>query len=505
MVAAGLRKTPYMRIHHSVRAYSRRRSAMRMESCMNTITETPEGSQLKAAVAEIKPVQFRSRDERIAAGKALRERVLRTSHAGWTPSRKRRDPIDVLEESNRDRMQELVPIRFGRMLRSPFTFLRGSAGLMASDLATTPSTGLRVQACGDCHLMNFGLFATPERNLVFDINDFDETLPAPWEWDIKRLAVSFAVAVRDNGHSDDAARGVAVACVGAYREHLRADSKVSPLDVWHEHLDVKTLIETAPDADAKKRRTELEAQAHRRIGEYLFPKISAPVGGQQRLVDQPPLIFHFAEKDAEERFREGLDEYRRSLPDDRRVLFDRYRLSDFAVKVVGIGSVGTRCLVGLFFSAEGHPLLLQFKEACPSVLAPYAGKSVYENQGQRIVEGQRLMQASSDIFLGWTHGRRGFHFFGRQLRDMKLSMPVEGAAPKLMRNFAKLSGLTLARAHAKSGDAALISGYLGKTDVFDQAIGDFALAYADQTERDHAALVAAVKSGRVQAVVEEDL
>jgi uncharacterized protein (DUF2252 family) len=456
-------------------------------------------------VADIEPLHFQSRAERLAAGKALRDRVPRRSHAGWAPQPQRRDPIDVLEASNRDRVAGLIPIRYGRMLRSPFTFLRGSAGLMASDLATTPSTGIRVQACGDCHLMNFGLFATPERNLIFDINDFDETLPAPWEWDVKRLAASFVVAARDNGHSDDDARASAVACVAAYREHLRADSKISPLDVWYEHLDIETLIENAPDAEAKKHRMELQARARRRIGEYLFPKISAPVGGQQRLVDQPPLMFHVAEADIEERFREGLKEYRRSLPDDRRVLFDRYRLTDFAAKVVGIGSVGTRCMVGLFFSAEGHPLLLQFKEACQSVLAPYAGKSVYENQGQRIVQGQRLMQASSDIFLGWTHGRLGYHFFGRQLRDMKLSMPIESLPPKLLGNYAKVCGLTLARAHAKSGDAALISGYLGKNDTFDEAIGDFALAYADQTERDHAALVAAVKLGRVQALVEEDM
>lgn len=472
---------------------------------MTTITNPSAEKAALEPEAAGGPVQFRSRRERLAAGKALRDRVPRKAHSVWAPPRTRRDPIDVLEESNRDRMQQLVPIRYGRMLRSPFTFLRGSAGLMASDLATTPSTGLRVQACGDCHLMNFGLFATPERNVIFDINDFDETLPAPWEWDVKRLAVSFAVAARDNGHSDDDARNAAVTCVGAYREHLRADSKASPLDVWYEHLDTQTLIESAPDAAAKKRREDLLAQAQRRIGEYLFPKISAPVGGRQRLVDQPPLIFHVAEKDAEETFRMGLDAYRASLPDDRRVLFDRYQLSDFAAKVVGIGSVGTRCMVGLFFSADGHPLLLQFKEACPSVLAPYAGKSVYENQGQRIVEGQRLMQASSDIFLGWTQGRLGLHFFGRQLRDMKLSMPIEGAPPKLLSNYAKVCGLTLARAHAKSGDPALISGYLGKTDAFDQALGDFAMAYADQTVRDHAALVAAVKSGRVQAFVEEDL
>jgi uncharacterized protein (DUF2252 family) len=471
---------------------------------MNTIINTSEGAAPEVVSAEI-PLRFRSRQERLDSGKALRDRVLRKSHATWIPSRKRPDPIDVLEESNRDRMPQLIPIRYGRMLRSPFTFLRGSAGLMASDLATTPNTGIRVQACGDCHLLNFGLFATPERNLIFDINDFDETLPAPWEWDVKRLAVSFAVAARDNRRSDEDARDAAVACVAAYREHLRENSKASPLDVWYEHLDLQTLLETAPDAETKQRREDLAAQARRRIGEYLFPKISTPVGGQQRLVDQPPLIFHVAEKNAEEVFREGMDDYRRSLSDDRRVLFDRYRLSDWAVKVVGIGSVGTRCMVGLFFSAEGHPLLLQFKEACPSVLAPYAGKSLYDNQGQRIVEGQRLMQSSSDIFLGWTRGRGGYHFFGRQLRDMKLSVPLEGATPKLLNNYAKLCGLTLARAHAKSGDAASISGYLGKTDTFDEAIGDFALAYADQNERDHAALVAAVKAGRVQALVEEDL
>ena len=463
-----------------------------------------EGSRHEP-VAELKPVAFRSRAERLAAGKALREQVPRQSHAEWAPPRDRRDPLDVLEESNRDRMPQLVPIRYGRMLRSPFTFLRGSAGLMASDLATTPSTGLRVQACGDCHLMNFGFFATPERNLIFDVNDFDETLPAPWEWDLKRLVVSFVVAARDSDHSDTAARDAAVACVAAYREHLRADSKVSPLDVWYEHLDMNTLIEQAPSAETKKRRQDAAAQAQRRIGEYLFPKISAPVGGRQRLVDQPPLLFHLEEKDADERFREGLEEYRRSLPNDRRVLFDRYHLRDWAVKVVGIGSVGTRCMVGLFFSAEGHPLLLQFKEASPSVLAPYAGKSVFENQGQRIVEGQRLMQASSDIFLGWTHGRLGYHFFGRQLRDMKFSVPLEGITPKMLNTYANVCGMTLARAHAKSGDASMISGYLGKSDTFDEAIGDFALAYANQNDRDHAALVAAVKSGRVEALVEEDL
>jgi uncharacterized protein (DUF2252 family) len=391
------------------------------------------------------------------------------------------------------------------MLRSPFTFLRGSAGVMAADLATMPATTLRVQACGDCHLMNFGMFATPERNLVFDINDFDETLPAPWEWDLKRLAASFAVAARDNGHSDAKARDAAVECVRGYREHLRDYSKMSPLEVWYERLDEQKLMALAPDAAARKRRKEFAAQARRRIGEYLLPKITGEVGGHRRLIDQPPVLFHVQDKHGLEKFRAGLADYRLSLPDDRRVLFDRYSLQDVAIKVVGIGSVGTRCYVALFFSAENHALLLQFKEASTSVLAPYAGASVYANQGQRIVVGQRLMQSSSDIFLGWTQGVLGFHFFGRQMRDMKFSVPVEGADPRLLRNYAGICGWTLARAHAKSGDAATISGYLGRSDAFDQAIGKFALAYADQTERDHAALKAAVKSGRINALVEEDL
>jgi uncharacterized protein (DUF2252 family) len=376
---------------------------------------------------------------------------------------------------------------------------------MASDLATLPSTGLGVQACGDCHLMNFGLFATPERNLIFDINDFDETLPAPWEWDLKRLAVSFAVASRDNQHGDKDAEAAATECARSYREYLRDYSKQSPLNVWYDRIDEKTLIAMAPNKKAAGYRRQLTAKAHQRIGDYLFPKIANPTDGQLRLVDQPPILFHTQEKDAQERIRVVLEAYRASLPDERRVLFERYRIRDVAFKVVGIGSVGTRCYVGLFTSSDQHPLLLQFKEAAASVLEPYAGKSVYKNHGQRVVVGQRLMQSASDIFLGWAQGVRGFHFFGRQLRDMKMSAPVEGLMPWQMRAYADLCGRTLARAHAKSGDAATISGYLGKSDVFDLAIGKFAIAYADQNEKDHAALVAAVKKGRIEALVEEDL
>jgi uncharacterized protein (DUF2252 family) len=410
-----------------------------------------------------------------------------------------------LEASNRGRVQELVPIRYGRMLRSPFTFLRGSAGLMASDLATAPTTGLRVQACGDCHLLNFGLFATPERNLIFDMNDFDETLPAPWEWDLKRLAVSFTVAARDTGRSDKDGAEAAIECARAYREHLRDYSKQSPLHVWYDRLDEKTLIAMAPNKKVAERRQQIATKAHQRIGEYLLPKISNPTDHQIRLVDQPPVLFHTQEKDVEERVRVALEAYRDSLPDERRVLFDRYRVQDVAFKVVGIGSVGTRCFVALFYSCDQHPLLLQFKEANTSVLEPYAGKSVYKNHGQRVVVGQRLMQASSDIFLGWALSTAGVHLFGRQLRDMKMSVDPEGATAEQFRLYADLCGRTLARAHAKSGDAATISGYLGKSDVFDQAIGKFAIAYADQNERDHAALAAAVKKGRIEALLEEDL
>ena len=447
---------------------------------------------------------FRSRDERIAAGRALREKLPRSEHAAWTPPAKGRDPIAILEKSNEDRLQDLVPIRYGRMLRSPFTFLRGSAALMAHDLATMPSTGIRVQACGDCHLLNFGLFATPERNLVFDLNDFDETLPAPWEWDIKRLATSFTVAGRDNRLANGDSRDSAVACVRAYREGLREYSRMNPLEVWYSCLDQEALLETAPDEKVRRLRQQITDKARERVVENVFPKLAEQVAGSPRLVDQPPIIYHVGDPDFLDRVREGLADYRATLSDERRVLLDRYRLVDAAMKVVGIGSVGTRCFIALMFSEENHPLILQFKEACHSVLEPYAGKSRYENQGERVVTGQRLMQSSSDIFLGWARGRSGRDFFVRQLRDMKMSVPIEGVSANQLKRYAEVCGQVLARAHAKSGDAASISGYLGKNDAFDEALGDFAVAYADQTEQDHAALVEAVNAGRLQVLVEEE-
>ncbi|HQR10925.1 MAG TPA: DUF2252 domain-containing protein [Casimicrobiaceae bacterium] len=462
----------------------------------------PNARKSVAADAE---AAFQFRAERLAVGKALRNVVPRESHGRWRAPARRRDPIDLLEESSRGRLPELIPIRYGRMVRSPFTFLRGSAGLMAYDLSTTPVTGLRVQACGDCHLLNFGMFATPERNLVFDINDFDETLPAPWEWDVKRLAASFVVAARDNRLGAKGARAAAIECVRAYRENLRRFSKMTPLELWYDRLDFATIVAKAPDARARAFRQRLEQKARSRIGDYLFPKIAEPVDGRHRLIDQPPVLFHHSDPDTDRLVADAMRSYRSSLPEERRVLLDRYRLEDVAIKVVGIGSVGTRCLVGLFFSADGHPLLLQFKEARQSVLEPYAGKSEFPNHGQRVVVGQRLTQSSSDIFLGWTRSLRGFDFFGRQLRDMKMSFPVEGLTAVQLMRYAEGCGWTLARSHAKSGDAAMISGYLGKSGVFDRAIGEFAETYADQTERDHARLAAAVSSGRIEAIVEDDL
>lgn len=447
---------------------------------------------------------FHSRTERMEAGKQLRVELPRSVHAEWKVPSNRRDPIDILEESNRERIQELVPIRYGRMLRSPFTFLRGSAALMASDLSSLPKTGVQVQACGDCHLLNFGLFATPERNLVFDINDFDETHPAPWEWDLKRLTTSFVIAGRDQGLSEEDCQTAVMRCSRTYRERLREYSQMSPLDVWYSQLDAKTIIKLSPDAETKKRREQLAERARERIVEQLFPKIVSQVGGRYRFVDQPPVLYHMAEADAEERILEGLEDYRQSLPDERRVLLDRYRLEDFALKAVGIGSVGTRCYIMLLFSEENHPLILQVKEARSSVLEPYTAKSRYENHGQRVVNGQRLTQSSSDIFLGWVRGRLGFEFYVRQLRDMKMSAPLEGASAEQIELYAELCGWTLARAHAKSGDAATISGYLGKGEPFDKAMAAFAAAYADQTEQDFEAMVKAERSGRIQAIREEE-
>jgi uncharacterized protein (DUF2252 family) len=442
---------------------------------------------------------------RRAAGKALRDKVPRAAYGSWTDGANRRDPVEILERCNRGRLRDLIPIRYGRMLRNPFAFLRGSPTLMAYDLACTPVTRLQVQACGDCHLLNFGLFATPERNLIFDINDFDETLRAPWEWDLKRLTTSFVVAARLNGISDRRSRDAVIACGRSYRQHMREFSEMSPLEIWYYRISIDDLIGSAPDSNSRNRLEKMAAKARTRVGENLFPTITEQEDGQHRFVERPPVMTRITDESSRERVREGIENYRTSLPDDRCFLFDRFRLEDFALRVVGIGSVATRCFVGLFFCDDKNPLLLQVKEARQSVLEPYAGKSPFENHGKRVVVGQRLMQAASDIFLGWVRASNGHDFYVRQLRDMKLSLPIEGLTAGQLESYAEICGWTLARAHATSGDAAMISGYLGGGDKSEVAMADFALAYADQTERDHAVLVEAERSGRIEALVEADV
>lgn len=442
-----------------------------------------------------------SSSERIELGRTLRDKTPRSAHAAWRPVPDRRNVIDILEESSQGRVSELVPIRYGRMLANPFAFLRGSAAVMAHDLGPMPTSGIRVQACGDCHLANFGLFATPERNLAFDINDFDETLPAPWEWDIKRLAASFVVAGRANGLPDKSNEAAVCVLSHSYRVRLGEYAKKRVLDVWYSRLDDKTLIAAAPNVEAREFRKKITAKARASVAEYLFPKITGEQDGHRRIVDHPPLVYHLHEQsDTEARLQKMLAAYHETLPAHLRKLFAHYHFEDFAFKVVGVGSVGTRCFILLFLADSNDPLLLQAKEARASVLEPYAGQSKYDHHGQRIVVGQRLMQSASDMFLGWMTSEDGTHYYLRQLRDMKFSVPLEGIEAPALARYADVCGWVLARAHAKGGDAAMLSGYLGKSDAFDQALGKFALAYADQTEKDHATLVKAVKSGRLQAI-----
>jgi uncharacterized protein (DUF2252 family) len=404
-----------------------------------------------------------------------------------------------LEASNANRVPDLVSVRYERMLVSPFAFLRGAAVLMADDLAGTPVTGQRVQVCGDAHLANFGVFATPERNLVFDVNDFDETLPAPWEWDVKRLAASVAVAAR-NLNIDEPARSAAVeGTVRAYRERMRELGPMSPLDVWYERVDVQRVLAIAREERAKDLKDALcVAKVRHRTSLGALPKYTTIVEGRRRIVDKPPLIAHDAieDRDAEKM----LAHYVESLPPDRRPLLERWNIVDAARKVVGVGSVGTRCYLVLLMDNDGRtPLFLQLKEANEAVTAPYAGPSEFTHQGQRVVVGQRLMQAASDIFLGWTSDG-GHDYYVRQFRDMKGSVNLDVMTESGFATYARLCGCVLARAHARSGDAAAIGGYLGRRPTFDEAVAAFADAYSDQTERDHAALVDAVHLGRVTAV-----
>jgi uncharacterized protein (DUF2252 family) len=450
--------------------------------------------------------------ERAEQGRAARASVRRTSHADWSPPEGREDPVAILERQAASRVPELVPIRYGRMSASPFAFFRGAAAVMSADLATTPVSGLRVQACGDAHLSNFGAFAAPDRRLVFDLNDFDESLPGPWEWDVKRLAASFAIAARENGLKRKQRQGILLTAVSAYREAMRAFASQTNLEVWYARLDVEAVMGEieAGDPKAVKQVRKGVDKARSKDSLRALQKLTEVVDGELRIRSEPPLLVP-----GEELVKEGqrgvaavlagvLDSYRDSLAADRQHLLDGYEMRHIARKVVGVGSVGTRAWVILLTGGDDtDPLFLQAKEAEASVLEPYAGASRYKNHGRRVVEGQRLMQAASDIFLGWCPAvgldGRDRDFYVRQLWDWKRSAEVETLTPRGLQVYARMCGWTLARAHARSGDRIAIAAYLGTGDAFDEAIATFSESYADQSERDHAALVAAIDAGRVES------
>ncbi len=463
------------------------------------------------------PVAHLSPAERAARGKAARTEVPRASHAQWEPSSARPDPIGLLEQQAQTRVPELVPIRYGRMLVSPFTFYRGAALIMASDLAATPRAGVSVQLCGDAHLSNFGIFGTPERNMMFDINDFDETHPGPWEWDVKRLAVSLVAAGRDRGFTAKQRGAVVLAAVAAYRTAMREFAARTNLEVWYAHLDVeKTVAQYAGEFSAAQvsKTDAVIAKARTKDSLQAFAKLTHLVDGEPRIISDPPLIVPVEElfegrdwQDLEQELRALFRDYRRTLTTDRRRLLEQYDLAHIARKVVGVGSVGTRAWIALFLGRDqGDPLFLQVKEAEASVLEPFLGASEFGNSGQRVVAGQRLMQSASDLFLGWKRvapasslDGRQHDYYVRQLHDWKGSADVETMKPGAMVVYGRLCGWTLARAHARSGDRIAIASYLGGGDVFDRAIATFSEGYADQNERDYAVLVDAVKSGRIEA------
>ena len=454
----------------------------------------------------MKTVARSSKEERHAHGRALREKCPRTSHAEWKPPPDRPDPVRLVLKADEGRLPDLLPLRHGRMVASPFTFYRGSALAMAVDLAGTPSTGIRVQCGGDAHLVNFRGLATPERQVIFAINDLDETLPAPWEWDLKRLATSFVIACRDNGLSESVAKEAVLTCVRSYREHMAEFADMKVLDLWYFALEAEMLISGVKDAGIRRGAIKNLAKARESsTSEGLFPKLVGDSGGAPVIKDQRPAIYHWKGHTAGETHpdvRYAFARYRETLAPNHRMLLDRYDIKDAAVKVVGVGSVGTRCWMMLLTAGDGDPLILQVKEARASVLEDYAGKSEFPNHGQRVVNGHRLMQPASDIFLGWMEGRQGRHFYVRQLRDVKIKFAVETFGKARMTFFAECCGHSLALSHARSGDAAMISGYLGKSDRFDKAIAAFSIAYADQNEKDHAALKRAIRNGKVRAVIE---
>jgi uncharacterized protein (DUF2252 family) len=470
-------------------------------------TAAGENSDGSAAPPTLTPA------ERAKRGRAARAEIPRTSHAVLDVEE--RDPVALLDAETPQRVAELVPIRYGRMLVSPFTFYRGSAALMAHDLAATPRTGLQAQLCGDAHLSNFGGFASPERSLVFDLNDFDETAPGPFEWDVKRLAASFEVAGRDRGFDDVERRAAVRAAVRAYREAIRSFATMRNLDVWYARLDAQEIqarLREGHDRKQAKAVARGAAKAQTKDSLKAFDRLTHEVDGEPRIVSDPPLIVPIAElvdsddaRDIESELRVLLLTYRRTLQRDRRDLLESYRYVDLAHKVVGVGSVGTRCWIVLMLGRdEQDPLFLQVKEAGPSVLEPFLGRSQFANHGQRVVEGQRKMQAASDVFLGWIRNKRGLDgaerdFYVRQLWDWKTSVELDSILPRGLELYAQVCGWTLARAHARSGDRIAIGAYLGKSDAFDRAVADFAAAYADLNERDYGRLTEAVSAGRIES------
>ncbi|MGD0937749.1 MAG: DUF2252 domain-containing protein [Streptosporangiaceae bacterium] len=467
-------------------------------------------AQLETKLGHLTPA------ERAARGAQARAEVPRESHADFKVPASRPDPITLLDEQAKTRVPELVPIRWGRMMVSPFTYYRGAALPMASDLAATPVSGLTVQACGDAHLSNFGVFGSAERRLVFDVNDFDETLPGPWEWDVKRLAASMEVAARSNGFTGKQRRKIVAATVARYRQAMRNFAGMTQLDIWYAHADIDQLraqFDAQLDARQRKLVAKGAAKARTRDSMQELAKLTTTVDGQLQIVSDPPVLVPIEELIPDQARRGALksevqaiiSKYRRTLETDRRHLIDQYQFVHLARKVVGVGSVGTRCWIALMLGRDdSDPLFLQVKEAEESVLSRSLGASEFANMGQRVVAGQRLMQASSDIFLGWHRIAAGLDgkqrdFYVRQLRDWKFSVDIDAMVQSGMRVYGELCGWTLARAHARSGDGIAIAAYLGGSDVFDQAITEFADAYADQNERDHDAVIEAVKSGRIVA------
>ncbi len=440
-----------------------------------------------------------TRAERYRQGKLLRRKVPRSSHASWEPPRDRPDPVALLEKTNASRVRSLLPIRYGRMALSPYGFLRGSAVVMAQDLATTAQTGLRAQLGGDAHLSNFGIFGTPERNEVFDLNDFDETLPGPWEWDVKRLATSLVVAARRFGLGRALGRRAALRAVRSYREAMNSYASQPYLDIWYSHLD-PARVSPLMGRPARRVVARYAQRALGRTALHAFVRLVHRQGGSYRVRDQPPLIVHYPNAEEESLSHRLFERYLTTLPEERRMLLERYRVVDVAQKVVGVGSVGTRCSILLLAgdTDTDDPLLLQVKQSLPSALEPHAGASAYPNHGERVVVGQHLIQEASDIFLGWG-SVRGEDFYVRQLRDWKYFPDPRAMGPKELFGHGELCGAALARAHARTGDPARLSGYLGTKSTFDQAVAAFADAYSDQTQRDYVELLSAIKKGRLEA------